>query len=339
MPVKLIGFLPALLWLPPSRSSRNNFMTTWLSRVLFTLLTALWLAAPAQARDLIIRDDLGRELALNAPAQRVVVLGEFAAELLVALQATDLVIGRAHWISWPEEVAEKPHLGLQAQPNLEVLLSWHADLILADAHYRHSLNMTEKLNIPLLVYQGRDMPSLRQAISQLGQALDRPQQSARLLGFVDEIELLLDEKLGRTEALPMVLAFSEKGPPYYDMLPLQRLFNNARIRSLDSAAGGMSAEWLAAHHPELTVLVLWHQGKTLADIYKHMMSRPELKGLKRLRLMDSQLGFNLQALAGLLYVAKWAHPEQMAEVEPLLYHQRLWSEFFHQPLSGEFVYP
>jgi iron complex transport system substrate-binding protein len=296
------------------------------------LLLLLTMPGPAAAA-IALRDDLGQTLTLPAPAARVAVLGELAAELITALGANDLVIGRAHWLSWPPSLAAKPHLGLQSQPNLEILLSWRPDLILIDAHSRQVLPVLRELKLPVLVYQGRDLPDLRRAVEDLGQALQRPQRAAQLLAFIAQVEQTL-QACSREAARPALLAFTEDGPPYYDMLAMRPLLARAGLSS--RLPNSFSPEWLAAQSAELVILAVWHNGEDLRSQYQRLRQRPELSRVTQLKLLDSKLAFNLQALAGALYLAKWIHPQ--ARFEPREFHRQLW-RFFELPLNGAYVYP
>lgn len=314
-----------------------------LRRLLLNLLLSLLLCpAYALAGPLTISDDLGRELTLKHPAARVVVLGDFCAEMVTALKATNLLVGRARWVSWPPQVAKLPHLGLQTQPNLEVLISWQPDLILADAHLRQALPLLEKLNLPVMVYQGRDLAAIRHALNSLSLALDRREQGEKLLAFVDEIASLLNERLDAVAARPMLLSFSEHGPPYYDILATRPLLALARLQNIIPSQGSVNPEWLLFHPPDLAVLALWRPHgveEQLQASYHSLLKRPELANINELYVMDSRLVYNLQAFAGLLYLAKLRHPEAFAGVRPEDYHARLWRDFFGLELPAPMVYP
>jgi iron complex transport system substrate-binding protein len=297
----------------------------------------LWLvlAGPAgAAAELVLHDDLGRTLTLTRPVTRVAILGEFAAELVTALGADDMVIGRAHWLSWPPSLAAKPHLGLQSQPNLEVLLSWQAELILIDAHSRQVLPILQKLNLPVMVYQGRDLPDLKRAVGDLGQALRQPQKASELLAFIAQVEQTL-QACSQESSRPALVAFTESGPPYYDVLGMRPLL--ARAGLSPSVPNSFSPEWLLRQSAELVILVVWHGQENLSSKYESLRQRPELSQVRQLQLLDSRLAFNLQALAGVLYLAKWCHPQ--AQFDPRKFHQTLWQQFFGLPLAGAYVYP
>lgn len=307
---------------------------------IFILLIVIFCPAALAAREsqVTLVDDLKRSLTLSMPVKRVVVMGDFAAELLTALDAVDLVVGRSAWINWPPAVAGLPHLGLQGQPNLEVLLAWQPDLVLADAFSRNSLPIMEKLKLPVLVYQGRTLAQIRHAISDMGLILGRRAQAEKLLAFTDEIKAVLD----KVASLPpgrAILAYSQTGPPYYDMLAVRPLLAMANLKSQMPARGGVGPEWMAQANPEQAILVLWNPPESLRQTYANLRLRPELAGIKNLYLMDSRLAYNLQALVGVLYLAKWCHGREMPGLEPGLYLERLWQEFFKLPLAASYVYP
>jgi ABC-type Fe3+-hydroxamate transport system substrate-binding protein len=294
--------------------------------------------AAASAQPITISDSLGRSISLPAPARRIVVLSDLGAQLVCALGAEDMVIGRARWVVWPPALAARPQLGLQAQPNLEVLLRWQPDLIIADAHFRHALALLSDYKLPVAIFQAQDLPQLKQAAESLGQALARQSESTRLVDFINEIEDMLEQGLEGLEEAPALMLFCAQGPPYYDLLRLQPLFHRARIASRWPAgeaeraglAGALNPEWLLRAEAPLNILVAWRAAAAGEEEESWIAGRPELArlaGQKRLKIMDSRYGFNLTALDGLMRASDWAHPQALALSLLTVYQKRLQEEF------------
>ena len=65
-----------------------------------------------------------------AGARRIVVLAPAAAEILDRLGAVDRVVGVGDWVDWPPAVRALPRVGPFDSPNVERVLSLHADLLL-----------------------------------------------------------------------------------------------------------------------------------------------------------------------------------------------------------------
>ncbi|MEW6242379.1 MAG: ABC transporter substrate-binding protein, partial [Chloroflexota bacterium] len=110
-----------------------------LRKILFlTLLLALTLAACApavaekEAAGMTLTDGLGREVALEAPAQRVVSLAPSNTEILFALGAGDKVVGRDEFSDYPEEAKALPSVGgSMGEYSVEAIVALEPDLVLA----------------------------------------------------------------------------------------------------------------------------------------------------------------------------------------------------------------
>jgi iron complex transport system substrate-binding protein len=84
-------------------------------------------AAPA----LELKDDLGREVRLARPAERVVALAPHLAELVHAAGAGDLLVGVSEYSDFPAPVAALPRVGDAFRVDLERLSALRPDLVLA----------------------------------------------------------------------------------------------------------------------------------------------------------------------------------------------------------------
>ncbi|MEW6029327.1 MAG: ABC transporter substrate-binding protein [Chloroflexota bacterium] len=110
-----------------------------LRKILFlTLLLALTLGACApavaekEAAGMTLTDGLGREVALEAPAQRVVSLAPSNTEILFALGAGDKVVGRDEFSDYPEEAKALPSVGgSMGEYSVEAIVALEPDLVLA----------------------------------------------------------------------------------------------------------------------------------------------------------------------------------------------------------------
>ncbi|MCW5875250.1 MAG: cobalamin-binding protein [Anaerolineales bacterium] len=81
---------------------------------------------------LLITDDMGREITLEAPAARIVSLAPSNTELLYALGAGSQVVGRDAYSDYPAETANTTDIGdTFGALNTEVIASLDPDLVLA----------------------------------------------------------------------------------------------------------------------------------------------------------------------------------------------------------------
>jgi ABC-type Fe3+-hydroxamate transport system substrate-binding protein len=91
-----------------------------------------------QSRSLVIVDDAGDSVAVTIPARRVVSLIPASTELLFAIGAGPVVVGRTEWCDFPREAMEVPNLGPGINPNLEAILSARPDLVVLYNSAQHA---------------------------------------------------------------------------------------------------------------------------------------------------------------------------------------------------------
>ena len=95
-------------------------------------------ASPAPAT-LHLTDDMGRPVALAAPARRIVSLLPSATETLLALDARDRLVGRTRYDRDPS-IAAVTDIGGGLDPNVEALVGLRPDLVITSAgHARGDL--------------------------------------------------------------------------------------------------------------------------------------------------------------------------------------------------------
>lgn len=102
--------------------------TTRLARLLTGLLFLLSVACLAEIR---VSDDLGREVVLQRPAQRIVSLAPHNTENLFTAGAGDLVVGTVEHSDYPQPALAIPLVGNYTRINIEAVLALKPDLVIA----------------------------------------------------------------------------------------------------------------------------------------------------------------------------------------------------------------
>jgi iron complex transport system substrate-binding protein len=85
--------------------------------------------APPAGRALRLVDDAGDTVGLAAPARRVVSLIPAATELLFAIGADSVVVGRTRYCDYPAAAQSVPDLGDGIKPSIEAVLARRPDLV------------------------------------------------------------------------------------------------------------------------------------------------------------------------------------------------------------------
>ncbi len=83
-----------------------------------------------QTTDTVV-DDYGRTVAVPAQPQRVVSLSPAVTEILFALGAQDLLVGRTDFCVYPDAAAEIPSIGGISNLNIESILALKPDLVIS----------------------------------------------------------------------------------------------------------------------------------------------------------------------------------------------------------------
>ena len=87
------------------------------------LLVAACRPVASTERAAIVVDDAGDTVRVTAPARRVVSLIPATTELLFAIGAGPLLVGRTAWCDYPPAAAAVPNLGDGIAPNAEAVLA------------------------------------------------------------------------------------------------------------------------------------------------------------------------------------------------------------------------
>jgi len=226
-------------------------------------------------------DDLGRQLALPAPAARVVSMVPSHTEALCALGACDRLVGRDALSNTPE-VAGLPALGTAFAPDLEGLVALDPDLVLVDEYSGLAAALAP---LGLAVYAGtpQRLEELRPYLAALGALLGLEAAASAL---ADDLDQGLDEVRRAVAGLPRPTVFVELDPSPYAAGP------DSWIGALVTAAGGLhvvtremgdfplvAPEFVVAADPEVIVLLDAPYGITAADV----AGRPGWSGVRAVR--------------------------------------------------------
>jgi len=95
---------------------------------LLGLLLALCVGARAE---LVVRDDAGNDVRLNAPARRIVTLAPHSAESLYAAGAGAYLVGTVDYSDYPPAAKKVPRVGGYSRLDLEAIVALKPDLVIA----------------------------------------------------------------------------------------------------------------------------------------------------------------------------------------------------------------
>uniref|UniRef100_Q47JT4 Periplasmic binding protein n=1 Tax=Dechloromonas aromatica (strain RCB) TaxID=159087 RepID=Q47JT4_DECAR len=139
-------------------------------RLLSALATAFVVSTNAHA-DLVIKDDIGQEIRLKAPAKRIVALAPHIAESLYAAGAGDRLVGTVEYSDYPPEAKKVPRVGGYSRVDLEAIAALKPDLVLAweSGNNMPQVDKLKGLGLTVYVSQPNKIENVADQLVRLGQ--------------------------------------------------------------------------------------------------------------------------------------------------------------------------
>ena len=156
-------------------------------------LAGLLSASHISFADVRVADDLGRQLSLPEPAQRIVSLAPHNTENLFTAGAGDLVVGTVDHSDFPEQALAITRVGNYKQANFESIIKLRPDLIVAwSSGNPDSLGQRlEKLGFPVFYSEPTTYERIISNIERFGQLTDREQAARQAAHEMRELLNLL----------------------------------------------------------------------------------------------------------------------------------------------------
>lgn len=190
---------------------------------------------------LTITDDAGRQVTIATQPERIVSLSASNTEILFALGLGDRIVGVDSYSDYPPEVDSKPDVGSYSKPDLEKIVAAEPDLILATGiHLKGPLAEMEKLKLPVMVVDPRDVEGVLDKVTLLGDATGRRAEAA---GLVDEMQAKIDWVRGRVKDAPPVRIFFELSPELHTAGPGSFVNDMIGLAGGENIAANAGKEW------------------------------------------------------------------------------------------------
>lgn len=137
---------------------------------ILALLALSMLAAPVAAQRVEIVDDTGRQIALPAPAQRIVSLAPHVTEMLFAAGAGDQVVGAVDYSDYPAAAMALPRVGGYTRIDLEAVATLRPDLVIGwhSGNRDGDVGRLHALGIPVYLSEPRSLDDVAHSLEQLG---------------------------------------------------------------------------------------------------------------------------------------------------------------------------
>ena len=144
------------------------------------------------ASTVTLTDMTGREITLDAPAERVVALTAADCEILYALGAGDLLVGRGEYCDYPAEVLDVPSVQSGYDTNIEQIIALEPQVLLMStmAQTDEQVQQLEAAGVRVVVSDAQDIEGTYTAISMIGELVGRQAEAASI---VESMQKTFDE--------------------------------------------------------------------------------------------------------------------------------------------------
>ncbi len=139
------------------------------------------------AHTVTVTDMMDRTVTVTQPVTRVVALDAADCEILYAIGAGDLLVGRGEYCDYPAQVTEVPSVQSGYETNLEQIIALQPQLLIMSTmnQTKEQVKQLEDAGIAVLVSQTTDIDGVYGAISVIGQAVGKESEADKV---VDEMK-------------------------------------------------------------------------------------------------------------------------------------------------------
>lgn len=155
-------------------------------RILSVLLVFVMLCSLgfAETNAVSVTDMTGREITLAEPASRIVALTASDCEILCALGAEDMLVGRGEYCDYPESILNVPVVQSGADTNIEQIIALQPQVVLMStmAQTTEQVAALENAGIAVVVSDAQDIEGVYTAIRLIGALAGRDDAAETLVG-------------------------------------------------------------------------------------------------------------------------------------------------------------
>lgn len=310
-----------------------------------------------------VTDDVGRTVELTSPVKRAVVINSYSNEFVNALGASDKIVGvdktsqqRLGYLNFRDDQIVAQDLKTL---NYEAIAALNPDVVLIPRNgvWEDAATQLGKFGIPVVVATAWDYASFDKTVALLGQVFGAADAAKKLGDFYHGIFDLVAKKVKGTKP---VKVYWETGEPYLTVLPgsgFHAIITAANGKNVfEDFSVGKSNDGEATVDPADVVdrdpEVIIHEFEPVATptgdskfdaVFADLTSRTgwnQISAVKNKQVYVTN-GWATSAVAkaiGAVYLAKWLHPKELADVKPETYLRTWVEDFQHTTLNSETDY-
>ena len=238
-----------------------------------TAIEAAAAAEPAAepAAGVSVTDMTGREITLAEPATRVVALSAADCEVLYAVGAGDLLVGRGEFCDYPAEVLDIPAVQSGAETNLEQVIALQPQVLLMStmAQTEEQIAQLEAAGIAVVVSDAQNIEGVYESIAMIGSLTGHDAEAAEV---VDSMKATFADLSAHAGELAGKSVYFEVSPLQYGlwtagkgtfMDEIATMLGLTNIFADVTGWAEVSEERVLAVNPDLIVTIAMYYGEGL----------------------------------------------------------------------------
>ena len=170
------------------------------------------LPALAESAGVTVTDMMGRQITLEAPAQRIVALTAADCEILCALGCEDALVGRGEYCDYPASVLDKPSVQSGYNTNIEEIIALQPQVVLMGtmAQTTEQVEALAQAGIQVVVSDAQNIEGVYTAIRLIGAIMGKEVEAEAM---VADMQTAFADIEARSEATGKTV--------YFEVSPLQ----------------------------------------------------------------------------------------------------------------------
>jgi len=282
-----------------------------------------------------ITDSTGRIYQFDKPATRIISQNDDATELLIALGASDKIVGitdtamKKRYLV--EKVPQATSIGDWLYPDIETILALKPDVIIAYSTSKpRNLDKLQDANITIIYCDSYRLNTLMADAEMIGKLTGKEDTAQKYIEFNKKYLLLVKSRLsdnasGETRVYAeaytdySVMTQRSAGGNILETLHVRNIYGN---HTSDWAT--VSPEWMIAENPDVIIKFSTDpaKGEHLSSVRGRILNRTGyaiVSAVKndRVYVMNGEIGSSPRAVIGLVYAAKAIYPEQFKDIDPM----------------------
>lgn len=292
-------------------------------------------ASPSAHSSFTIADSTGRIYQFDKPAARIISQNDDATELLIALGASEKIVGitdtamKKRYLV--EKVPQATSIGDWLYPDIETILDLKPDVIVAYSTSKpKNLEKLQDTNITIIYCDSYRLNTLMADAEMIGKLTGTEDKAQEFIDFNEKYFSLVKSRLSNNPSGEVrvyaeaytdysVMTQRSAGGNVLETLHVQNIYGN---HTSDWAT--VSPEWLIAENPDVIIKFSTDpaKGEHLSSVRGRILNRTGyamVSAVKndRVYVMNGEIGSSPRAVVGLVYAAKAIFPEQFKDIDPM----------------------